>query len=123
MNVFEGGTHQLVCRSGENRKKINTFKGVLLKDVIEKAKIKISNPKESGAYVVLITSTNNYKVSFAYNELFFNETGNNVYVTFEENGAPITNDGGLMSIISLDDKITGVRHVKWPAKIEIMKLN
>jgi hypothetical protein len=45
-----------------------------------------------------------------------------VYVTFEENGEPITKDGGLMSIITLNDKVTGVRHVKWPKEIEIIKL-
>ena len=123
MNVFKGGKHQLMCRSGEKRKKINSFKGVLLKDILQKSQVKITNPKESGRYVVLITSTNDYKVSYAYNELMFNETGNNVYVTFEENGAPITQDGGLMSVVTLNDKVTGVRHVKWPAKIEVIKLD
>lgn len=123
MNVFEGGKHQLLCRSGENKKKLDSFKGVLLKDILQKSQVRITHPKESGRYVVLITSTNDYKVSYAYNELMFNETGNNVYVTFEENGAPITQDGGVMSVITLDDTVTGVRHVKWPAKIEVIKLN
>lgn len=123
MNVFEGGNHQLLCRSGENRKKINSFKGVLLKDILQKSHVKIPHPKEGGRYVVLITSTNDYKASYVYNELMFNETGNNVYVTFEENGAPITQGGGLMSVVTLNDNMTGVRHVKWPAKIEVIKLN
>lgn len=121
MNIFQGGEHQLVCRSGEPKKKINNFKGVLLKDILEKAKIQ-SNHKESGKYIVKITSTNNYVVTYSLNEILFNETGNNVYVTFEENGEPITKDGGLMSVITLNDKVTGVRHVKWPKEIEIIKL-
>lgn len=121
MDVFEGGEHQLVCRSGEKRKKINNFKGVLLKNILDKAKIKLSH-KESGRYIVKITSTNNYVVTYALNEILYNETGNNVFVTFEENGEPITKDGGLMSIITLNDNVTGVRHVKWPKEIEIIKL-
>lgn len=121
MNVFEGGEHQLVCRSGDNRKRINNFKGVLLKDILEKALVKL-NHKESGRYIVKITSTNNYIVTYALNEILFNSTGDNIYVIFEENGLPITNDGGLMSVITLNDKITGVRHVKWPQLIEVIKL-
>ncbi len=64
MNVFEGGELQLVCQSGENKKKINNFKGVLLKDILQKAVVNIENHKENGRYVVLITSTNNYAVSY-----------------------------------------------------------
>lgn len=121
MPIFEGGEHQLVCRSGENRKKINNFKGVLLKDILDKVQINYS-PKQSGSYIVKITSTNNYVVTYSLNELLFNETGSNVYIIFEENGAAITTDGGLMSVITLNDKVTGVRHVKWPKEIEIIKL-
>lgn len=121
MKVFEGGELQLVCRSGENRKKINNFKGVLLKDLLDKAQMQI-NHKESGKYIVKITSTNHYVVTYALNEILFNETGNNVYVIFEENGEPITKDGGLMSVLTLNDQVTGVRHVKWPELIEIIKL-
>ncbi|MBP9712658.1 MAG: molybdopterin-dependent oxidoreductase [Sterolibacterium sp.] len=123
MQVFSGGEHQLVCRSGENKKRVSTFKGVLLKDILEKAKVRIAGHKESGRYVVLITSTNNYPVSYAYNELMFNDTGNHVYVTFEEDGAPITQDGGLMSVVTMDDTVTGVRHVKWPSRIEVIRLS
>ena len=123
MQVFTGGEHQLVCRSGENKKHLGSFKGVLLKDLLEQAQVRIDNPKDSGRYVVLITSTNNYPVSYTYNELMYNATGNNVYVIFEEDGAPITEDGGAMSVITLNDTVSGVRHVKWPARIEVLKLD
>ncbi|MES2240587.1 MAG: molybdopterin-dependent oxidoreductase [Bacteroidota bacterium] len=110
---------KVVCQTGETKKNDKTAKGVLLKDILERAKIKQSGHKDRNFYIVARAS-DNYKATFSWAELFNNPTGENVYVLFEENGKPIKK--GEMILISSNDIKTGPRHVYWLKSIEIYKV-
>ena len=121
MKIIEGTDFKVISTSGETRKTFKTYKGVLLKDLLDKAKITLQNPKEKGKLYFVATATDGYTAIFSYHEIFNNLTGDNVLVLFEENGKAIDKDGAFV-LISVSDKITGARHVKWLAKIEIRKI-
>lgn len=102
--------------------KVNkTCKGILLKDILEKAKIKQSNHKDRNFYIVA-RATDNYKATFSWAEIFNNPTGENVFVLFEENGMPIKVKGEMILICKNDIK-TGPRHVFWLKSIEINRVD
>ena len=111
----------VVCQSGANTKVNKTCKGVLLRDILEKAVIKQSNHKDRNFYIVA-KATDNYKATFSWAEIFNNPTGDNVYVLFEENGEPIKEQGEMILICKNDIK-TGPRHVYWLNSIEVKRVD
>ncbi len=120
MNVATITDFTVVCQSGANMKQDSTAKGVLLRDILEKARIKQSGHKDRNFYIVA-RATDGYKATFSWAELFNNPTGDNVYVLIEENGRPIVRQGDMILICRNDIK-TGPRHVYWLNSIEVHRV-
>ncbi|MCO5260630.1 MAG: molybdopterin-dependent oxidoreductase [Crocinitomicaceae bacterium] len=110
----------VVCQSGANMKEDKTCKGVLLRDILEKAEIIQNNHKDRNFYIVARAS-DDYKATFSWAEIFNNPTGDEVFVLFEENGEPIQRQGEMILICRNDIK-TGPRHVYWLKSIEINRV-
>lgn len=121
MNVVTIENFTVVCESGANMKENRSCKGVLLKDILGKAKIIQLNHKDRNFYIVA-RATDNYKASFSWAEIFNNPTGDNVYVIFEENDQAIKAQGEMILICKNDIK-TGPRHVYWLNSIEVNRID
>ncbi|WP_374174170.1 molybdopterin-dependent oxidoreductase [Flavobacterium tructae] len=119
MKVTTIDNFKVVCQSGEVKKDNKVAKGVLLKDILEKAKIKQNGHKDRNFYIVARAS-DDYKATFSWAEIFNNPTGENTYVLFEENGKPVKS--GEMILICKNDIKTGPRHVYWLKSIEVYKV-
>lgn len=119
MKVVTIDNFKVVCQSGEVKKDDKVCKGVLLKDILEKAKIKQNGHKDRNFYIVARAS-DDYKATFSWAEIFNNPTGENTYVLFEENGKPVKS--GEMILICKNDIKTGPRHVYWLKSIEVYKV-
>jgi DMSO/TMAO reductase YedYZ molybdopterin-dependent catalytic subunit len=110
---------KIMDQNGGIKKDDKTSKGVLLKDILEKAKIKQNGHKDRNFYIVARAS-DDYKATFSWAEIFNNPTGENTYVLFEENGKPVKN--GEMVLICKNDIKTGPRHVYWLKSIEVYRV-
>ena len=121
MNTVMIENFEVVCQSGATMKDNKNCKGVLLKDILDKAQIKQENHKDRNFYIVARAS-DNYKATFSWAEIFNNPTGDNVYVLFEENGQPIKSQGEMILICKNDIK-TGPRHVYWLKSIEVNRVD
>lgn len=119
MKVVTITNFKVVCQSGEVKKDDKICKGVLLKHILQKSKIKQNEHKDRNFYIVARAS-DNYKAIFSWAEIFNNPTGENTYVIFEENGKPVKN--GEMILICKNDIKTGPRHVYWLKTIEVHKV-
>lgn len=120
MNVATIEDFAVVCQSGDSTKKDLTCKGVLLKDILDKAAIAQRNHKDRNFYIVARAS-DGYMATFSWAELYNNPTGAGVYVIFEENGQPIEAQGDMV-LISRTDTKTGPRHVYWLKGIEVRRV-
>ncbi|MDP5198019.1 molybdopterin-dependent oxidoreductase [Flavobacterium sp. DG2-3] len=119
MKVVTIDNLKITGKNGVLKREVKVCKGVLLKDILEKAKIKQTDHKDRNFYIVARAS-DDYKATFSWAELFNNPTGENVFVLFEENGKPVKN--GDMILISKNDISTGPRHVYWLKSIEVFKV-
>jgi DMSO/TMAO reductase YedYZ molybdopterin-dependent catalytic subunit len=120
MKVETISNFKIIGKNGDIKKEDKISKGVLLKDILQKAKIKQNGHKDRNFYIVARAS-DDYKATFSWAEIFNNPTGENTYVLFGENGKPVKN--GEMVLICKNDIKTGPRHVYWLKSIEVYKVH
>lgn len=111
----------VVCQSGAVANTKETRKGVLLKDILEKAAI-IQKDHKDRNFIIVARATDNYKATFSWAEIFNNPTGENTLVLYEEDGKPITSKGEFKLVCASDIK-TGPRQVIWLKSIEVTRVN
>lgn len=88
------------------------YTGCLLRDVLAVAKPLENKPRELRKSYIVATASDGYEVVFSWAELFVSPLGDNVFVVYERDGAPLPDDEGRIALIVLTD-LRPVRHVKW----------
>ena len=121
MEIATLDSSNIVCQSGAIMNQSKSSRGILLKDILSKAKLHQQNHKDRNFYIVARAS-DGYKATFSWAELFNNPTGEHTYVIFEENNLPLTTKGAMMLNSNHDIK-TGPRHVNWLKSIEVKRVD
>jgi hypothetical protein len=103
----------------QRKRVIKNIKGILLKDIIDKAVIDISQPKLLSEVYITCIASDNYKVVFSWNELFNTDIGKYVMVITASDGKPAKDGQDRIAIIAGADQATGRRFVKSLTKIII----
>lgn len=116
------GEIPVICQTGANRGKIENLKGVLLKEILEKAVIVSKSHNDVKKMVIVATASDDYRVVFSWSEIFNSPVGEGVIVFYERNGLSLGDDEGRIALISTKDIRTGPRHVKWLSGIEVLKI-
>lgn len=116
------GEVPVVCQTGANMGKLENLKGVLLRDILEKAAIISHDHNDVKKMVIIATASDGYKVVFSWSEVFNSPIGDGVMVFFEKDGMPLADDEGRIALLSTKDTRTGPRHVKWLQEIEVRML-
>lgn len=108
---------------GEEKKVAKNVKGVLLKTVLEQAKIKVNKPKEYSELVVVLTATDGYRNVYSWNELMNNPAGEHVYIITEQDGKDMTQMENAIIIVSTSDINAGSRYFKGLKSIDIRRVD
>jgi DMSO/TMAO reductase YedYZ molybdopterin-dependent catalytic subunit len=93
---------------------VSSYKGVLLRDLLEKAGMKNVRKFEPGVFI-LVRGTDNMEVVFSFGEIFYSSIGRSVLLSYERDGKAIDSHGGIELVISTDvrsgRRITDVREI------------
>lgn len=116
------GNMPVVCQTGATTSTIESLKGVLLRDILEKATVISKAHNDVKKMVVIASASDGYKVVFSWTEIFNSPLGEGVLIFFEKNGLPLGEEEGRIALISAKDTRTGPRHVKWLSQIEVRKI-
>ncbi|RZJ75527.1 MAG: molybdopterin-binding protein [Flavobacterium sp.] len=106
----------------EPKNALKKLKGVLLKDVLDKAEFSVKSPKTLSEFYIVCIADDGYKVVYSWNELFNSETGNRTLVITEIDGSSVMNQKEGIRLVTPTDKATGRRYVKNLSKIRIEKV-
>jgi DMSO/TMAO reductase YedYZ molybdopterin-dependent catalytic subunit len=111
--------HTLVDRRPKDGKPTESkVAGVLLRDVLDKAKLIERKPRDLRKTLVIARARDHYLALFTWVELYLFTTGEGVLVALERDGAPLAPSEGPLALVSLRDERPGPRHVKWLESIE-----
>ena len=92
--------------------------GVLLKDVLERAKLVEKRPRDLRKTIIIADARDGYRAIFTWVELYLSSLGEGVVLAITRDGKPLAESEGPVSLVSLRDERRGPRHVKWLASIE-----
>jgi len=88
------------------------YTGCLLRDILAAAKPVEGKPHDLRKSYVVAGASDGYEVVFSWAELFVSSVGDNVYLVYERDGAPLPDDEGRIALVVLTD-LRPIRHVKW----------
>ena len=91
---------------------IRHYTGCRLRDVLAAAKPIENKARDLRKSYVVATASDGYEVVFSWAELFVSPIGDNVFVVYERDGAPLGDDEGRIALIVTSDT-RPLRHVKW----------
>ncbi len=111
-----------LAQTGGKAGSLVQIKGVLLRDIIERAAVIARNHNDTKKMAVLAIASDGYTVVFSWSEIFNSPVGDGILVFFEKDGVPLGDDEGRIALISAKDIRTGPRHVKWLQSIEVRKI-
>lgn len=93
---------------------VASYKGVLLRDLLEKAGMKNVRKFEPGVFI-RVRGNDNREVVFSFGEIFYSGIGRSVLLSYERDGKSIDSSGAIELVISTDvrsgRRITDVREI------------
>lgn len=116
------GNTPIICQPGANKGNLENIKGVLLRDILEKAAVVSHEHNDVKKMAIIATASDGYKVVFSWSEIFNSPVGDGVIVFFEKDDKLLGDDEGRIAMISTKDTRTGPRHVNWLKEIEVRKI-
>ena len=122
LTPHDSGPTTVVCASGATMGKADNYRGVLLTEVLKHVGIKLDGHKDDRRMVIVARATDDYVVTFSWNELFNTAIGKEVLVAWEKDGQPLSAKEGQLLLISGQDIKTGPRHVRWLDRIEVVRM-
>jgi len=112
----------LTRQHGGNAGKLENFKGVRLRDLLDKAVVIARDHNDVKKTIIIATATDGYKVVYSWSEIYNTAVGEGVLVFFEKDGKALPDEEGRIAMISGKDLRTGPRHVKWLKTLEVRKI-
>jgi DMSO/TMAO reductase YedYZ molybdopterin-dependent catalytic subunit len=96
---------------------VDTYRGVLLKDLILKAGLRPEPAGEFKRTVFIAVAHDGYAVTFSWHELFNTPVGERAIVAYECGGRALSSEEGAPILFSGADILPAPRHVKRLARI------
>lgn len=109
--------------SKKGTKVIKSIKGVLLKDILDKAEIVTKNPGDTKRMFIVATASDGYKAIFSWNEIFNSPLSEGILVAFEKDKKKLDDSDGELLLLSAKDFMTGARHVRWLKSVDVRKIS
>jgi DMSO/TMAO reductase YedYZ molybdopterin-dependent catalytic subunit len=82
---------------------VASYKGVLLRDLLEKAGMKFIRKFEPGV-IIRVRGADKREVVFSFGEIFYSSIGRSVLLSYQRNGKPIDTPGGIELVIATDTR-------------------
>lgn len=122
MDILDMENLPMICGSGEPKGHVGKVRGVLLADIINRAKVVVTDHNDTKKMYVVAASDDGYKAVFSWQEIFNSPNGDSIMVLFEKDGRPLYDDSDEADLLSARDHLSGPRYVKRLKNVEIVMI-
>jgi hypothetical protein len=119
MELTEVKDLTMICGSGRNEGFIQSYRGVLLTDLLNRADVIMREHNSPSHLYVTVMSSDDHWILFSYQELYNSPIGEQAIVIIEKDGQPLGDDEGEFSFVSANDTRLGARKLRYLKSIEV----
>jgi len=112
----------IVCGSGRVKDTPREISGVLLRDLLDEARVKLDEHEDPNLTYIVATGKDGYRALFSWHELFNGPAGEGVIVALEKDGKPLGEDEGRLCLVSATDERPGPRRVRYLASVAVRRI-
>jgi len=116
------GDVPLLCGSGKVKDANRTLTGVLLRDILDDADIRIETHEDPNRTFIVATGTDGYSALFSWHEIFNTAVGDGILVSLEKDGQPLDEKEGELCLVSTRDERPGPRRIRYLSRIDVRRL-
>jgi len=112
----------LLCGSGKVKDANRTLSGVLLRDILDEADIRIEAHEDPNHTYIVATGSDGYHALFSWHEIFNTTVGEGLLVSLEKDGKPLDEKEGELCLVSTRDERPGPRRIRYLSRIDVRRL-
>lgn len=109
----------MICGSGRNLGVIDSYRGVRLTSVLDRADILMREHDTPNWIYITVTSSDGHWALFSYQELYNTVIGEQAIVIIEKNGQPLDEKEGQIAFISARDVRPGPRKMRYLQRVAV----
>ena len=122
MDAIEVKNLTIICRSGSQKEKVSSYRGVLLRNILDMADVIIKEHHAPNWIYLALFSSEGYWAIFSWHEIYNSSVGEQAIVLIEKNGLPLDEREGEIAFISANDYRPGPRRLRYLQRIEVNEL-
>ena len=112
----------ILCGSGKVKDSPRTLSGVLLRDILDEASVRLDEHEDPNLTYIVATGNDGYRALFSWHELWNGPAGDGVIVVLEKDGKPLGEGEGRLCLVSTKDERPGPRRVRYLSSVEVRKI-
>lgn len=112
----------ILCGSGKVKDVPRTISGVLLRDLLDEARIRLDDHEDPNLTYVVARGNDGYRALFSWHELFNSPAGEGVLVALTKDGAPLGDNEGRLCLVSTQDERPGPRRIRYLSSVEVRRI-
>jgi len=112
----------ILCGSGKLKEAGLEYSGVLLRDLLEEAQIRLEEHEVPNRTYIVATGTDGYRALYSWHEIFNSPIGEGLIVVLTKNGQVLGEKEGELCLVSTRDERPGPRRIRYLSRVEVLRL-
>lgn len=112
----------ILCGSGKLKEAGLEYSGVLLRDLLEEAQMRLEEHEVPNRTYIVATGTDGYRALYSWHEIFNSPIGEGLIVVLTKNGQVLGEKEGELCLVSTRDERPGPRRIRYLSRVEILRL-
>ena len=112
----------ILCGSGKVKDVPRTVAGVLLRDLLDEAQIRLDEHEDPNRTYIVATGNDGYKALFSWHELFNSPVGEGVLIALTKDGKPLGDGEGRLCLVSTRDERPGPRRIRYLSSVDVRRI-
>jgi hypothetical protein len=112
----------ILCGSGKLKEAGLEYSGVLLRDLLEEAQMRLEEHEVPNRTYIVATGTDGYRALYSWHEIFNSPIGEGLIVVLTKNGQVLGEKEGELCLVSTRDERPGPRRIRYLSRVEVLRL-